>query len=442
MYHKIIVPISGESVNISFPVSLAEGITLHKIKTSKFKTNSISFYFNFPLERKTITKISLLANLLASASYNQNLSEISKRLEDLYGASLRVGVTKKGNGLILYFSCNFVNSKFVDKSMTIEIVKLLKELILDPATVDKFELNSKKTNSFRQTNFKKEKQNLKQHISSIKNDKVHYTLTKCIEIMFKNEPYGISECGYVNDLKTIDASELATLYQHLLKNYPIDIFFHGDFQDEDVNKILCEEFNVLFSPRQRLYFNSEFCKRNPKKEKIITEEQILNQSKISIGAACNASYSDLPSLAVTNSIFGSGTHSKLFTKVREKLSLAYYCSSQLDSDIGAIVISAGIEADKFNIVLEEIKNQLAEIKTGNFNDDDIDYSRKYAINKLLSIKDSKMATESFYYDKIIKNEEKTIDDCVEEISKVGRFEIIKCANQITFDTIFFLKQTS
>ena len=73
------------------------------------------------------------------------------------------------------------------------------------------------------------------------------------------------------------------------------------------------------------------------------------QGKLAIGFLTNIKPTDddyIP-LVVFNSVFGAGAHSKLFNNVREKLSLAYYASSQVEKFKGMLVVNAGIEFCNF-----------------------------------------------------------------------------------------------
>ena len=56
------------------------------------------------------------------------------------------------------------------------------------------------------------------------------------------------------------------------------------------------------------------------------ERQNLNQGKLSMGFRTKTRYGDddYYALMVYNGILGGGAHSKLFSNVREKASLAYY----------------------------------------------------------------------------------------------------------------------
>ena len=77
---------------------ISKGINIRILKTEKFKTNSISLYLHLPLERETVTKAALLPRVLKRGTEKYpSLTELSKRTEELYGASVGLGIVKKGD---------------------------------------------------------------------------------------------------------------------------------------------------------------------------------------------------------------------------------------------------------------------------------------------------------------------------------------------------------
>ena len=80
-------------------------------------------------------------------------------------------------------------------------------------------------------------------------------------------------------------------------------------------------------------------------------------------------------IKVMTAIFGSGTFSKLFMNVREKLSLCYYCSARLINSKGIIAVQSGVETENIEKALEAIRNELNQVRLGNFSDEDINAAK-------------------------------------------------------------------
>ncbi len=412
---------------------ISKGVNIRFLKTEKFKTNTISLYFHLPLDRKTVTKAALLPRLLKRGTESYpTLTELSKRTEELYGASVGLGIVKKGDGEAIRFNIQFASDSFLTEKITAGAVDLLRELVLAPKLVD---------GCFDKAWLNQEKENLKNFVEGLINDKKEYAQVKCDEVMFEGDPFGIFEYGYTKDLENIDEKNLYEFYCELLKNAVIDIFAGGSFDEDLLIKELKEAFGVL-SGRNAQYTKTKVSAVEENIEvKKVTEPMPTSQSKLVMGFNCGVepTSEEYYGMMLFSCIFGGSPFSKLFNNVREKLSLAYYVYSGLDRQKGFMKISAGIERDKFDAAYDEIKVQLDKMKSGDFTDDEMLSAKKYLATSLNSAKDSMAAIENFYMGQIILSNDESIDGLIEKVSTVNREAIIKAANTVQEDTIYFLK---
>ena len=82
---------------------IKKGIKFHEIETNKFKTNLFAIFLTVPLKRETVTKNALLAATLRRGTMEFPTQEqISKELEEMYGASFDCGIEKTGGGTYGY----------------------------------------------------------------------------------------------------------------------------------------------------------------------------------------------------------------------------------------------------------------------------------------------------------------------------------------------------
>ena len=119
---------------------IKKGIKLHCIETNKFKTNLMAVFITLPLNRETITFDSMIPAVLKRGTANLNTQEeISKELENMYGASYDCGIEKIGDNHILKFYFESLNDNFIPENKE-NIAKasldLLFDIILNPLTVD------------------------------------------------------------------------------------------------------------------------------------------------------------------------------------------------------------------------------------------------------------------------------------------------------------------
>ena len=116
-------------------INICNGVDLHIIQAPKFKTNLMSVYFNIPMKRETVTRAALLPSVLKRGCIKYpTLRDISRRLDDLYSASLSTGIRVKGDGEVLYFTSEYISDKYTGENLTLEIAEFLRDFILNPLT--------------------------------------------------------------------------------------------------------------------------------------------------------------------------------------------------------------------------------------------------------------------------------------------------------------------
>ena len=167
----------------------------------------------------------------------------------------------------------------------------------------------------------------------------------------------------------------------------------------------------------------------------------VTQGKLSIGFRTNTrpTDADYVAMCVMNCVFGSGAHSKLFNNVREKLSLAYYASTQLEKYKGLLIINAGIEFDNFQKAYDESLVQLEEIKKGNISELEYASSINALLNALESYYDDQRYLQNFYLDEYITGTNRDIETVKEQIKNVTIEDIKHAAEKLELDTVYFLK---
>ncbi len=412
---------------------LTEGVNLRMINTEKFKTNRVSLFIHLPIRRESATCAALLPRVLKRGTeMYPSLGALSRRAEELYGASIASGVGKKGDTQSIKFTLTFASDSFLNESIIKDAISLLGQIVLCPKLcADGFDPNW----------VIQEKENLKNFIEGLINDKKEYAQVKCNEIMFEGDPYGIFEYGYIEDLQGINEKNLYEFYLKVLENSTIDIFASGSFDEDALKDEMKNVFGEL-KPRKGGYAKTQLAAVEENiTVKNVTEPMPTSQSKLCIGFNCGIDpvSEEYYNLMMFSCIFGGSPFSKLFNNVREKLSLAYYVFSAADRQKGYIKISAGIEADKFGAAYDEIMLQLDKMKTGDFTDDEIISAKKYLATSLTSAKDSLPAIENFYMGQIMLDNNETIDGLIEKIQNVRREGIVSAANTVQEDTIYFLK---
>ncbi len=143
-------------------------------------------------------------------------------------------------------------------------------------------------------------------------------------------------------------------------------------------------------------------------------------------------------LVVYNAILGDGVNSMLFQNVREKASLAYSTKSKYVKQKGNIFIRCGIEVDNYQKALDIIREQLENVKQGNFTEEDINNAKCYLISGIKSIEEEQDSEIVFYIGNEISKLNMNLKQYIDGIEKVSKKEIIEFANMLEYNTIYFL----
>lgn len=410
-------------------IEIKNGINLHYLHTKKFKTTTLGIYFHRPLNREEVTINALVPNVLRRGCPLFPESKLlSGQLDELYGAKLDVGVRKKGDSQIIHINFEFVNETFISKSQPVldNILTLAQSMVLEQSHFSKQYVNQ-------------EKENLKQHILSLINDKRSYAINRCTEIMCEGEPYGINELGFIDDIEGIDENTLYEHYKNVILKSPIDIFICGDVDIFWVEQHIAEIFSNV-EPITTKYPKTVVVK-NVDSVKNITETEQISQGKLSLGFRTKIQPVDdkYASLLIYNAVLGGGPSSKLFNNVREKLSLAYYAMSRIDMFKGIMTINSGIEVANFQTAYDEIIKQFEAIKNADITDEEMSSAILSTVNNIKSMADSALVMEDYWLNRIIIGVPRTFEEITNMVQKITKEQVAEVAKNIELDTVYFLK---
>ena len=416
---------------------IKEGITIHNIKTNKFKTNLYAVFIAMPLDRETVTKNALLTAVLRRGTNNiQSQDQISKKLEEMYGASFDCGIEKTGDNHIMKFYLEALNEKFLPtkEELTKQCVDLLFDIIFNPLV---------ENNGFKSEYVESEKKNLKQIIESKIDDKRRYSFERCVEEMFKNEPYGLYRYGYVEDLESITPESLYQYYNQMINECKIDIFASGEIEQEEINNIITSNKEIAkLKERNAKYvpYKEQATPKHIKDVNVVEEHKQVGQGNLVIGLSANSNIENARYItSVYNAILGGGANSKLFQNVREKESLAYTAGSTYRRQKDAIFIRCGIEIANYEKALKTIEKQIEDIKNGEFTDEDVNNSKELIISSIRSISAEQDTEITYYYGQELSEKFVSVDEYLEKINNVKKEDIKEVAKNMDVNTVYFLR---
>ena len=414
---------------------IKERIKLHTINTNKFKTNIIAVFLTTPISRETVTYNAVISSILRRGSKTMPTQEqISKDLEEMYGASFDCGLDKTGDNHIIKFYLESINDNFLpqneDNMLKISVEKLL-DIVCNPVT---------ENDGFKNEYLEQEKANIKQIIEGKKDNKAQYAMTRCVEEMYKDKPFGLYKYGYSEDLDKINSQNLYEYYQKLLNECKIDIFVSGNLT-EDVNSYIVQNEHIKnLQERTPNYAKSKLEAKEKVEINTVTENMEVTQGKLIIGIDVNVENEDEKYYTlVYNSILGGTANSKLFQNVREKESLAYVANSTYLRYKSNIFIKSGIEIKNYEKALSKIKEQLEDMKNGNFTDEDMNNSKKTIISTIKSIDDEQDTEITYFLGQELTDNKTTLEEYMKAVENVTKEDVVNIANKVSINTIYFLR---
>lgn len=414
---------------------IKKGIKLHTIKTEKFKTNLITIMLTTKLNRENVTKNALVPAVLRRGTKNLTTQEeINKKLEEMYGASLDCGLDKTGDNQVLKFYIETVNDEFLPQ----EAENMLKTSL---EKIFEFVFNPYLENGcFKKEYVEQEKENIKQIIDGKIDNKARYSLDRCIEEMYKDKPYGLYKYGYVEDMKNINEKNLYEYYQQLINECKIDIFVSGIIDEETENIIKNNENIIKLKDREPQYNEPKIIAKRTEKENDVQESMDVTQGKLIIGMDLDIDDDNLRfDVMIYNSIFGGSANSKLFQNVREKASLAYTASSSYYRFKNNIFINCGIEIKNYEKALEIIKQQIEDMKKGDFTDEEVENAKKGIIASIKTIDDEQDTEITYFFSQELSKSKCNIEQYMQRISEVTKDKVVDVANKVSINTVYFLK---
>lgn len=335
------------------------------IKDNRFKVVVAQFYFVSDLN-ENYTARNILCELLSDTSKAYPTKQaIRKKLDDLYGASLKAYTRIIGNKHVIIFQISGIKDKYtMDQEANVQnMITFLNEIIFNPADWTLKQLEEIKLR-------------YKTRVLRENDDIGATSMRDALKLAGENTLLAFDPLGDINVSETLTLDDLKTTYKMMIEN-DIRRFYIVDDKELDEVKI---ENNSLTDSAFLISKNDLTIKKETKKSP---------QSFVNVIVNTNTKQAEKTFFIqeVANRILG-GSDSLLFRNVREKLGLAYSVFSQLYHFDGIILIHAGVEKNKINDCVQAINHELTVLKNGDFTQEHLEKVKQNFILQLKRVNDS------------------------------------------------------
>lgn len=415
---------------------LMPGVWLNHLRSDKFKTACMSLTLLTQLKRDSASMNALIPYVLRRGTTRYgDMEALSARLEELYGAAVEPVVRRIGEIQCVGFYASLPEREYLPGGQDVlrDTAELMGELLLSPATRGGLLLPQYVDS---------ERDKMLDTILSRINEKRGYSLFRCIEEMCCCEDFAVGRLGGEMECQAIHYQKLTKHYRALLQTCPLEIFYCGRAGEDEVASAMRDALSAL--PRGGIDYDlGTDVRMNALEEapRYVEEELPVSQGKLVIGFRLGECMEDpdIAALHVFNSVYGSGTSSKLFMNVRERLSLCYYASSIIDIHKGIMLVASGIEFEKFGAARDEILAQLEAMKRGEITEAELNAAKAGVASDLRSLMDSQGELEGFYLAQALDGADYGPMELAELAESVTKEDVVAIANSVECDLIYFLK---
>lgn len=409
---------------------IADGVYFSCYNDKRFQKNRIEIGFSDVLDRKTASLNAIIPAILSRSNCKyKTMKDINNRLSHLYAAGINDFVEDSGDiqnfGLYSYSLCN--EYAFDGENVLEEIAVMLRDCIFNPHL---------ENGIFPESVVELQKQNMIDLNNNEINNKGRYAAMRAQSIAYKNEPAAIRRMGENEDIEKITAEAAYERYLEILETKNVEIICVGPTDYSVVEKIFTEAFSEINRrPEPKIRTERSFVKD---KTAFITEQMEIEQSKLVMIYKSDYDEENWKHVMLASYMLGGDVSSKLFTVVREKLSLCYYCSARFTRVKFAMLISSGVEKSNLEKAKTAIEEQLDELRKGNFTDEDMAKS-KLSIATVLKACNDCMDSISTWISGCIYDDDYTMpEEKILHFEAITREQVISAAKSLKLDTVYSL----
>lgn len=403
------------------------------IKTDRFKTTHISYNFYLPLDGEKVADFALLPFILTTCGKEfPDFSKLNFKLSKLYSASLSASAEKVGDYQLLKMGISVIDDKYAldSESLVTKATALLNSLVFEPLA---------ENGAFFDGDVQREKRKAIEHIRSEIGEKRLYARRRLIEEMYKGDVYGIPKCGTEKQVEAITPESLYLAWKEMLSR----AFLRVNVISATLPQNVFEDVKNRLSNIDRsaaMNVSGSVLTRPIYAAKRVEEKMDVAQGKLVMGFSAQVDTDERKNapFTVMCDIFGGGPYSRLFSNVREKLSLCYYCAASGVRQKGLLMVDSGVEAQNAKKTEAEILRQLEIIKSGNFTDFEFESSKKSLINALKGYGDHQEAIDNWYTVRCSVGEPVSPETYAELISAVTKSAVVEAAKGVKLHTVYSL----
>lgn len=217
--------------------------------------------------------------------------------------------------------------------------------------------------------------------------------------LYKEHHYGNTMTKTLEDIDKIQKADIIKAYNKIINNSQKVMSIVGDFNKDEIVKIINDKFNYLES--QNVESKIEEVTLNEAKI-IKIEKDDVAQAQIILGYLCDTYKSeDYAPILVMNTLLGAcGLSSRLFLELRDKKGLAYVVRSsyELYNKSANINVYIATHPDNIKTSIEGFLYEIERIKKPDITDEEVENTKNNILGKRNFYYETNILESSMYSD--------------------------------------------
>ncbi|MBP8591607.1 insulinase family protein, partial [Candidatus Shapirobacteria bacterium] len=249
-----------------------------------------------------------------------------------------------------------------------------------------------------------------------------------MKLLYPRHPLGKTGVGSPRTIERIRGEDFLDFQQNFYTADKTVLVVAGNFPKKEVKKMAENYFAKMKTGEPREFLPVLPIGKVAKKR----IRRKTDQVHLSLGGRAFSYFSrERFPQTLLNIILGQGMSSRLFQRIREEAGLAYSVKSEAEAlaDTGVFLVSAGLNRQKAEKGVKEIRKELKNIKS--ISQEELAKAKNYFQGQLaLSLEDS--LTQALFYGKEILLEGKMVEPekIIEKIKKVKLAEVVEVGEKI------------
>ncbi|MCA8916228.1 MAG: insulinase family protein [Planctomycetes bacterium] len=390
------------------------GVRLLAYPSERFKTIRLRVYLLEPIKPRVATENSLLARVLRNASEaHPSRRDIARACEELYGATLGVGVSRNADAQAIVATVDFPADRYLPRGSK-ELQRataLLVEILTRPAL-------SPDGSALRADIVEQEKYQLENELKALQDDKPSWAALLATQRTYAGMPGAVSEHGTVEDLAGITPEGLLTRQRSLIGNAQVYAFVTGPVEPLHALKTLSSKLDLPRGKRPALPKALKLKNRSTvQRNRVQAETEQTHLVFTWSGGDVYGSPGFAPML-YADALFGGFGMSRLFKVVREEHGLAYAVHSQYHRARGSLVAQAAVDPGRAEKAIKLIRSEFKRLQGKGFTDAEFAAVRESLIESRRSSWDSQGARVSDAVFQAVLGFRQTLEQQLKDIRRV------------------------